>query len=136
VKTPFEFVVSAVRATGGEVTEAGELSRRVAGMGMPLYLQQAPTGYKETAEDWVSTGGLLARLNFALDLAAGRIGGVRLDVAALAGPTASDPAAALAARLAPAGLSGSTWQTLASEEGLDSTRLAGLILGSPEFQRR
>ena len=40
-------------------------------MGMPLYLQQPPTGYKDTADAWVSTSGLLARLNFALDLARG-----------------------------------------------------------------
>ena len=135
VKTPFELVVSAVRASGAEVTDARDLARRVAGMGMPLYLQQAPTGYKETAEAWVSTSGLLARLNFALDLAAGKVSGVRMDLDALAG-AGRDPASALAARLVPAGLSESTKETLAGEDGLDSARVAGLILGSPEFQRR
>ena len=45
---------------------------------MPLYLQQPPTGYKDTADAWVSTSGLLARLNFALDLAgAARVRGER-----------------------------------------------------------
>ena len=52
------------------------LAQRARDMGMPLYLQQPPTGYKDTADAWVSTSGLLARLNFALDLAAGRVRGV------------------------------------------------------------
>ena len=43
---------------------------------MPLYLHAPPTGYGDTAEAWVSTSGLVARMNFALDLAAGRVRGV------------------------------------------------------------
>jgi uncharacterized protein (DUF1800 family) len=76
-------------------------------MGMPLYLQQPPTGYKDTADAWVSTNGLLARLNLALDLAAGRVRGVQAG-------------------------------TLDQKAGasLDAPRVAGLVLGSPEFQRR
>jgi uncharacterized protein (DUF1800 family) len=140
VKTPFEFVVSAVRASGAEVKDATVLAQRIAQMGMPLYQQQPPTGYKDTAEAWVSTSGLLARLNFALDLAAGRVRGASLAADGLA-PRAGDGAMladALAARLVPAGISEGTRKTLSSEsgEGLDAARVAGLILGSPEFQRR
>lgn len=76
VKTPLELVASAVRASGAEVTSARALAQRIASMGMPLYQQQPPTGYKDTADAWVSTGTLLARMNFATDLAAGRIPGV------------------------------------------------------------
>jgi uncharacterized protein (DUF1800 family) len=76
VKTPLEFVASAVRASGASVTSARELARRIALMGMPLYQQQPPTGYKDAADAWVSTSGTLARLNFAADLAAGRVAGV------------------------------------------------------------
>jgi uncharacterized protein (DUF1800 family) len=78
VKTPLEFVASAVRASGAEITDARDLGRRLAAMGMPLYLQQPPTGYKDTAEAWVSTSGLLARLNLAMDLAGGRVPGVTM----------------------------------------------------------
>lgn len=46
---------------------------------MPLYQQQPPTGYKDTADAWVSTSALLARMNFASDLAAGRLAGVSVD---------------------------------------------------------
>jgi uncharacterized protein (DUF1800 family) len=83
VKTPLEFVVSAVRASGAEVEDGRALARRIADMGMPLYLQQPPTGYKDTADAWVSTSGLLARMNFAVDLASGRVDGARVDTAAL-----------------------------------------------------
>jgi uncharacterized protein (DUF1800 family) len=79
VKTPLEFVASAVRESGAEVTSARDLARRIAAMGMPLYLQQPPTGYKDTADAWLSTSGLLARLNLALDLAGGRVRGVRVN---------------------------------------------------------
>ena len=83
VKTPLEFVVSAVRASGSDVVDARALARRIAEMGMPLYLQQPPTGYKDTADAWVSTSGLLARMNFAVDLANGRVTGAPVDVASL-----------------------------------------------------
>jgi uncharacterized protein (DUF1800 family) len=77
-KTPLEFVVSAVRAADGQVEDARPLARRVEEMGMPLYLQQPPTGYKDSADAWLSSGGLVERLNFAVDLAAGRVPGVRV----------------------------------------------------------
>ena len=107
---------------------------------MPLYLQQPPTGYKDTADAWVSTSGLVARLNFALDLAGGRVRGVRFDRERILPPDTPDDEVSevLAASLVPSGLSEDTRQTLEKEAegGLSPTRVAGLILGSPEFQRR
>jgi len=140
VKTPLEFVVSSVRALGADVANAGDLARRIDAMGMPLYRQQPPTGYKDTADAWVSTSGLLARLNFALDLAAGRVAGTAIRSDALA-PRATGSRAlaeALALRLVPGGLSSETRKTLDAEDGtaLTPTRMAGLILGSPDFQRK
>jgi uncharacterized protein (DUF1800 family) len=94
IKTPLEFVASAVRASGAEVTSARELARRIALMGMPLYQQQPPTGYKDTADAWVSTGGLLARMNLAADLASGNVPGVSVDPKA---PAVADGGRALGA---------------------------------------
>jgi uncharacterized protein (DUF1800 family) len=138
LKTPLEFVVSAVRASGASVASVRELAKRVADMGMPLYLQQPPTGYKDTAEAWVSTSGLVARLNFALDLSAGRVPGVELPPSAFAPASGASLADAVAARLVPSGLSPSTRATLVAETKaeLSPARVAGLVLGSPEFQRR
>ncbi len=133
IKTPLEFVVSAVRASGARVVDASDLAKRVAAMGMPLYQQQPPTGYKDVADAWVSTSGLVARLNFALDLAAGRVTGVLVETA----PGLTGGAASLPARLVPAGLSESTRKTIDGEgPSASPTRVAGLILGSPEFQRK
>src|SRR5881296_852829 len=69
VKTPFEFVVSAVRATGVEPDDTPRLAQLVARLGEPLYQQPAPTGYAETEEHWVNSGALLARMNAAMGIA-------------------------------------------------------------------
>jgi uncharacterized protein (DUF1800 family) len=72
VKTPFEFVVSAARATNATITNAqpivGALAQQ---LGMPLYGCQPPTGYSMTADAWVNTGSLLNRMNFAMQLVTG-----------------------------------------------------------------
>jgi uncharacterized protein (DUF1800 family) len=71
VKTPLEFVASAVRATGAEVVNAQPLVASMQALGMPLYGCQPPTGYSMTADAWVNTGALLNRMNFAVQLVAG-----------------------------------------------------------------
>ena len=79
VKTPFEFVVSAARATGADVQDARPLARQIADLGMPLYQCQPPTGYKDTADAWVNTGALVGRMNFGLSLTSNRIRGVAVS---------------------------------------------------------
>jgi uncharacterized protein (DUF1800 family) len=69
VKTPLEFVVSALRATGVEPDTSPRIAQVVARLGEPLYQQPAPTGYAETEEHWVNSGALLARMNAALAVA-------------------------------------------------------------------
>jgi uncharacterized protein (DUF1800 family) len=69
VKTPFEFVVSALRATATEMRDARPIVRELQQLGMPLYMCQPPTGYKDTADAWVNTGALVSRMNYALKLA-------------------------------------------------------------------
>jgi uncharacterized protein (DUF1800 family) len=71
VKTPFEFVVSAVRAISADPDTSPRLAQMVARLGEPLYQQPAPTGYAETEEHWVNSGALLARMNAAVALARG-----------------------------------------------------------------
>ena len=82
VKTPFEFVVSALRTTAAEVEDVNAIVRELQQLGMPLYLCQPPTGYKDTADAWVNTGALVTRMNFALKLA----GGDKDQALALGGP--------------------------------------------------
>ncbi len=65
VKTPFEFVVSALRQTGLDLADARPFVRTMQELGMPLYQCQPPTGYKDTADAWINTGALVARMNVA-----------------------------------------------------------------------
>ena len=85
VKTPVEFVVSAVRASGAEVNNALPLVQALDKLGMPLYGMQTPNGYRWMAEPWVSTGDLVSRMNFALVLSGDRLPGVRTDWTRLLG---------------------------------------------------
>jgi uncharacterized protein (DUF1800 family) len=163
VKTPLEFVVSAVRATGASVTNAQPLVAALQTLGMPLYGAQPPTGYGTSASDWVNTGALLGRMNFAVDLVAGgrnlqmgargqgpnagagaatrpnaarrsQAGPIRIDVATLA-PGTDDEAQGKAIDALLGGVaSDATRQTLA--RATSSQQLVALTLGSPEFQRR
>jgi uncharacterized protein (DUF1800 family) len=80
IKTPFELAVSAVRTLGGETNGGPAFHQWIARMGEPIYGYQAPTGYPDTAEDWVNTGALLERLNFGLALANNRIPGTRINL--------------------------------------------------------
>ena len=79
IKTPFELIVSAIRTVGAE-TNGGQVQAMLAKMGEPLYGYIAPTGYPDMAEDWVNTGALLERMNFAVALASNRIRGTKVDL--------------------------------------------------------
>ncbi len=167
VKTPLEFVASAVRATGADVEDALPLTRQLNNMGMRLYGAQPPTGYSMKAETWVSSSALLNRMNFALALTSGRIKGVKLDAAQLAGNNSppmdsSVTLSTLEANLLVGGVSQQTHDSIAAQieaagkngtarkldnkagspkpgqgqHAPDASTIAGLLLGSPEFQRR
>src|SRR5262249_60640901 len=66
MKTPLEFVTSAVRASGADIQNAQPLAATLNRMGMPLYGMQPPTGYSMKAEAWGNSSALLNRMNFAL----------------------------------------------------------------------
>ncbi len=69
VKTPLEFVTSAMRATGGDVGDARPLLRGLQQLGMMPYMCQPPTGYDDEAATWVSAGALVSRMNIAQQIA-------------------------------------------------------------------
>ncbi len=155
VKKPFELVASTARALGSDVDAPTPLVQWTARIGEPLYQCLPPTGYADRAEAWVNTGALLNRLNFAIALASNRIRGTRVELAALVGTdVATNPKAAfdraidqfLAGQVSP-----ETRTTLERKstdpqvlraklddpvQQVDLGVLTGLVLGSPEFQRR
>jgi uncharacterized protein (DUF1800 family) len=138
VKTPFEFVVSAVRAVGADTTNAQPLVAAVRNLGMPLYGCQPPTGYADKAEAWVNSGALLNRMNFALSLASsarqlrGGDGARPLQGRAIAAPTITG------AEVVASALAGEVSESTAATVARATTNPQGLalVLGSPEFQRR
>ena len=136
VKSPFEFVVSAVRATGIDMSNAMPLVIAVRNLGMPLYGCQPPTGYADKAEAWVNSGALLNRMNFAVSLTASRQergAGVR-PLQARGGGGSSVTSDALIASALAGELSETTAATVA--KATTSSQALALVLGSPEFQRR
>ena len=90
VKRPFELAISAVRTLGAETNGGPQFHQWIARMGQPLYGFQTPNGYSDVAEDWVNTGSLLERMNFALALASNRIPGTRTDLSRFVGDMAKD----------------------------------------------
>ncbi len=144
-KTPFEFIVSAVRATGTLESAEQPLGRALDALGMPLYRAQPPTGYAETSEAWVNAGALVSRINFGLKLAKGQVPGVQLSLPEAHG-SADDVIDALALQLlghAPSDATRLTLKRALGEPEADGERrkpdtglLAGLLLGSPEFQKQ
>jgi uncharacterized protein (DUF1800 family) len=152
VKTPFEFVVSAVRVTGAEVSDATALVQQLQALGMPLYGAQPPTGYSMKASAWVSSSALLGRMNFAVRLAAGRMRGIQLPPPPSDVSVDAEPAlASLENSLLEGNVSRQTHETIAAQlndpaitgRKLDDPArppnlalIEGLLLGSPEFQKR
>ncbi len=146
IKTPFEMTVSAARALGAETNGSPQFHKWVQQMGEGLFLAQPPTGYADTAETWVNTGALLGRMNFALALSGNKIFGTNVNFPAelqtskpaevadyfiktiLHGNISSQTRATLDKTLADA--------QIANNGKTDVAKIAGLILGSPEFQRQ
>ena len=79
IKTPFEMVVSAVRASSADVESAFVLGNELQKLGEPLYRKVEPTGYSSANAEWISTAALLDRMNFAVALAHNRIPGVKAE---------------------------------------------------------
>jgi len=119
---------------------------------MPLYGMQAPTGYSAKADAWVNSSALLERMNFALSLSAGKLKGVQLDSGAVL-PASDSPGNAqdalviLESKLLSGNTSQQTHDTIEAQlksapgtkqagKQPDIALIEGLLLGSPEFQRR
>jgi len=144
VKTPLEFVVSAVRAVGGDPDTTPRLAQVVARLGQPLYRHVAPDGYPEREEAWVNSGALLDRMNVAVALAAGRLPGVTVALEAVA-PATADAEQLIAAvndGVLGGAMSDNTRRVIREElaaapDPVAARALAvGLTLGGPEFQRQ
>ena len=144
IKTPLEFVASAVRAVGGVPDSTVRLAQAVTRLGQPLYLHTAPNGYPERQDDWVNSGALLNRMNLAVQLAANRLPGVTVNLDAVL-PLVEDHGALVDAvdRLILGGRMSQETRKVILDQLADvptpsSARAlaVGLAIGGPEFQKQ
>lgn len=144
VKSPLEFVVSAVRVVGGTPDATPRLAGAVGRLGQPLYQHVAPNGYPELEKDWVNSGALLNRMNFAMQLAANRLPGVTVDLDRVLPATADHKALVEAVdRLVLGGKMTPRTRDVITEQIAEITDPAlarafalGLAIGGPEFQKQ
>ena len=137
LKSPLEMVVSAVRAVNGDVDTAVQMVQLMNTLGEPLYRKQEPTGYTNRGSDWLNSASLLARMNFANSLAQNKVAGVKVDLTQFSADTTQIERNILLADASPA-------SQAAIQAGIDQATekqsigpmVAGLTLGSPDFQRR
>ncbi|HVF09524.1 MAG TPA: DUF1800 domain-containing protein [Abditibacteriaceae bacterium] len=120
------------------------LVQQIGTMGQPLFSCQPPTGYSEDSRYWMSTSGLISRLTFALAMTSNEVEGVQTSLTGVLADVDRNDGAAVLNRLSTAllgnRLSPTTRATLekqiAGETPVNATKLAALLIGSPEYQRR
>jgi uncharacterized protein (DUF1800 family) len=150
LKTPHEYVLSALRAVGAEVTNAAAVldargSVGLAAMGMPTYEALDPTGWSDRGDDWIpNPGSHLARMNFTLRLTSEALNGVAVDVRRVIGGVDPNDASAVTdvvdraifAGLLPNEVRGACVRVTASGSLLPAFKVVGVALASPAFQVR
>ncbi len=152
VKTPFEMIVSSVRASDAQVDSTLPLANAVQRLGEPLYRKIEPTGYSSANAEWISSAGLLDRMNFAIALAHNKLPGVKVDLDLWKELAAGDPMNLARALLTqdPSAQTREAIEKALNDPALQSqlaagakvrqpelpSLVAGLVIGSPEFQRR
>jgi uncharacterized protein (DUF1800 family) len=145
VKMPFEMVVSAIRATNADITSAFLLGDELQKLGEPLYRKIEPSGYSSLNAPWVSSAGLLDRMNFGLTLAQNKVAGINVRVGE-SDPVevarcilGGDPSPSTKAAIEKAVNDPDLQVHLAGQVKASAPQLpnliAGLVIGSPEFQR-
>ena len=135
VKTAFEYVVSSIRTLDGNLTDRGNgrlpyarsLTQWMDKMGQPIYGYQAPTGFPDRAEIWVSSGSIVNRINFAFALVTHRLAGVTIDndpLLSLQGTPLDHRVATLAADVLP------------GRDTAETIKMVKQNIDNPEFLRR
>ncbi len=156
VKSPLEYVASSLRAVGGDTDAGLPIIMALDRMGHPMFQYEAPSGYADRAGTWINSSTLLWRLNFAMLLATNRFPGteVRLGnlLAASGNRSGQDLVNGVAEQLFGEPASSATVEAILSKGGLgarfeeaaytprrnhpEAATIAGLLLASPQFQRR
>lgn len=157
VKTPFEVVVSALRALDAAPDPTPRTAQIVQHVGQPIYGRATPDGWPDVASEWMGTGAILNRINFGFAVGARRVPGARptgwpgadsLVTASREAQVDAVIAAFLGGRVSvetreilingtnPLQRGTPTDRERPIPPVQDLAQLVGLALGAPEFQRR
>ena len=160
VKEPLALVVSTYRTLGGHPDTLGRTAQLAARLQQPLWGRLTPDGWPDDANTWMNTGAILQRIRFGIDVAGGRIPGIRVAEIASASPEARVDSVIslvlhgeastetrsilltgvnpLAARDTTSASGSILMSTPNADRGgpLGYAALVGLAIGAPEFQRR
>ena len=142
VKSPLELVVSSLRALEADVKNPKPIMGWFDRMGEPLYGYVPPTGFPDYAESWANSGTLIARMNFGIHLATGKIRGI--DLKRLSrdsdGLTTDEALAVYGKLLLPAqdtsAIASEVKETISPDAKRKEVQVISMLLGSPEFQYR
>ncbi len=132
-KTPYQFVVSALRASATPVNNVKPIDNVLNQLGQPLYGWLTPEGYKYSEEAWLNSDALLRRINFVTSLSNGK------SPIAYGNPPSADVANAVP--LNPQQLIQTLTPTfdqrsLTIINDAPANLQAGMILGGPAFMKR
>lgn len=154
-KTPYQYVISALRAGGVPVTNTRPILASLYQFGMPLYGCQTPDGYKNTEEAWLNPDAITRRITLATALASGKLPLARPADEQEPAPMTTRSLERTAERMADNKFkqdwatpplqasallstlgSGISVKTRATVEQADAGLRAAMVLGSPDFMRR
>ena len=142
MKSPFELVVSSLRALEADVKNPQPMMGWFDRMGEPLYGYLPPTGFPDYAESWANSGTLIARMNFGVHLATGKIRGIELErLSRDSGDLTTDEALAVYGKLLlPAqdtsAIASEVKEMIPADAKRKDMQVVGMLIGSPEFQYR
>jgi uncharacterized protein (DUF1800 family) len=138
VKSPLEMVASAIRAVNADIDFVQPMNQTMTQLGQPLYRKLEPTGYSNRSTDWMNSASLLARMNFANTLAQGKVPGIKVDTTQFSGD--QDAIERRLLLTAPSADAKAAIQAGLAEQAPQPQQIgpmvAGLTLGSPDFQKR
>lgn len=121
LKTPYQYVISSIRATDTQIDNFRPIAAILKQMGMPIYGCQTPNGYKNTESAWLNPDAILRRISLTTALASGRFAG-----------RSSPVNAQQLSKTLGNNFSAKTMQVVASNS---EDMKAALMLGSPEFMK-
>lgn len=145
VKMPLEAIASALRVTDADVVSTRGLFNELNKLGEPLYRKIEPSGYSSANAEWVSSAGLLERMNLAAALVSNRIPGIHFDAGSwgddktspmhLAAEVLGQPPGPEIAAVLENAADTNLLKPVSIGPAADVPMLLGLVLGSPDFQR-